>query len=65
VHAKYGVTSQAAKAALEQLWNDRFARDPALRTRWTELCAHYAAQLTLGNPVGVPPWVKAGKEEER
>ncbi|WP_437643695.1 hypothetical protein [Sorangium sp. So ce362] len=37
-HARYGVPSPAARAALDAFWATRLAADPALAQRWPELC---------------------------
>jgi hypothetical protein len=38
-HARYGVTTAAARAALDAFWAGRIAADPALAEHWRELCA--------------------------
>ncbi|KYF94929.1 hypothetical protein BE20_05095 [Sorangium cellulosum] len=37
-HARYGVPTPAARAALDAFWSARLAADPALAQRWPELC---------------------------
>ncbi|AUX44368.1 uncharacterized protein SOCE26_058320 [Sorangium cellulosum] len=37
-HARYGVPTPAARAALDAFWAARLAADPALAQRWPELC---------------------------
>ncbi|XXX72482.1 hypothetical protein WMF30_33025 [Sorangium sp. So ce134] len=37
-HARYGVPTPAARAALDAFWASRLAADPALAQRWPELC---------------------------
>ncbi|WP_437962017.1 hypothetical protein WME76_21765 [Sorangium sp. So ce119] len=37
-HARYGVPTPAARAALDAFWAARLATDPALAQRWPELC---------------------------
>lgn len=36
-HARYGVPTPAARAALDAYWGERIAADPALAERWREL----------------------------
>jgi hypothetical protein len=38
-HARYGVPTAAARAALDAFWAGRIAADPALAEGWRELCA--------------------------
>jgi hypothetical protein len=43
--AGYGVRDEAARADLDEHWQDRFDDDPALLEKWEQLFAHFRASL--------------------
>jgi hypothetical protein len=52
VLARHGLHSAEQKAALDQRWNERFQREPGLRSEWQGLVERYVAWFRAGGRRG-------------